>query len=53
MSYVIQQLSNENTQLQDKVKYFEDKLKQLINEKIQERIKDKHIQLSSKGPTIA
>ena len=53
MSYVIQQLSNENTQLQDKVKYLEDKLKQLINEKIQERIKDKHIQLSSKGPTIA
>ena len=53
MSYVIQQLSNENTQLQDKVKYLEDKLKQLINEKIQERINDKHIQLSSKGPTIA
>ena len=53
MSYVIQQLSNENTQLQDKVKYLEDKLKQLINEKIQERIKDKHIQLSSKGPTIS
>ena len=53
MSYVIQQLSNENGQLKDKVKYLEDKIKQLINEKIQERMKDKNIQLSSKGPTIS
>jgi glycosyltransferase involved in cell wall biosynthesis len=52
MSYVIQQLSMENGQLQDKVKYLEDKIKQIINEKIQERIKDKHIQLSSKEPSI-
>ena len=37
MSYVIQQLSNENSELKDKVKYLEDKIKQLINEKIQER----------------
>jgi glycosyltransferase involved in cell wall biosynthesis len=52
-SFIIHQLSNENGQLQDKVKYLEDKIKQLINEKIQERMKDKHIQLSSKGPTIS
>jgi hypothetical protein len=51
-SFIIQQLSNENKQLNDKVKYLEDKIKQLINEKIQERMKDKQIQLSSKGPTI-
>jgi fructose-1,6-bisphosphatase len=43
MSYIIQQLTMENGQLQDKVKYFEDKIKQLINERIQERMKDKHI----------
>jgi predicted nuclease with TOPRIM domain len=47
-SFIIQQLSNENDQLQDKVKYLEDKIKQLINEKIQERLKDKQNQLSSK-----
>ena len=52
-AFIIQQLSIENGQLQEKVKYFEDKIKQLINERIQERIKDKHIQLSSKGPTIS
>jgi len=52
-TFIIQQLSNENGQLKDKVKYLEDKLKQLINERIQERIKDKHIQLSNKGPTIS
>ena len=53
MSYVIQQLSNENGQLKDKVKYLEDKIKEFINEKIQEKMKDKNIQLSSKGPTIS
>jgi glycosyltransferase involved in cell wall biosynthesis len=52
-SLIIQQLSNENGQLKDKVKYLEDKIKEFINEKIQERMKDKHIQLSSKGPTIS
>jgi len=52
-SFIIQQLSMENGQLQEKVKYLEDKIKQLINEKIQERMKDKHIQLSNKGPTIS
>jgi hypothetical protein len=52
-SFIIQQLSLENGQLQDKVKYLEDKIKQLISEKIQERMKDKNIQLSSKGPIIS
>lgn len=52
-SYIIQQLSMENGQLQEKVKYLEDKIKQLITEKIQEKMKDKHIQLSNKGPTIS
>jgi len=52
-SFIIQQLSVENGQLQDKVKYLEDKIKQLISEKIQERKKDKHIQLSRQGPTIS
>jgi glycosyltransferase involved in cell wall biosynthesis len=38
---IIQQLYTANNQLQDKVKYLEDKIKQLINEKIQERLKNK------------
>jgi glycosyltransferase involved in cell wall biosynthesis len=49
---VIQRLSIENGQLHDKVKYLEDKIKLLINEKIQERLKEKNIQLSNDGPTI-
>jgi glycosyltransferase involved in cell wall biosynthesis len=40
-SSIIQRLSIENGELQDKVKYLEDKIKQLINEKIQERLKEK------------
>jgi hypothetical protein len=38
---IIQQLSLENTQLQDKVKYLEDKINKLIGELIQEKIKNK------------
>lgn len=37
MSVLIQQLSMENSQLKDKVSYLEGKLKQLIQEKIQEK----------------
>jgi glycosyltransferase involved in cell wall biosynthesis len=37
---IIQQLYTTNNQLQDKVKYLEDKIKQLINENIQERLKN-------------
>ena len=36
---VIQNLMTENSQLKDKIKYLEDKIKQLINEKIQEKMK--------------
>lgn len=46
LSVMIQELTNENTQLEDKVKYLEDKVKylgdkmrQIITEQIQERIK--------------
>jgi hypothetical protein len=49
---IIQRLSIENGQLQDKVKYLEDKIKQLINEKIQERLKEKKLQLPNDSPSI-
>ena len=41
-SSIIQQLNIENSKLKDQVKYLENKLKQLLNEKIQEKIKDKN-----------
>jgi len=37
MSLVIQQLTQENNQLKDKLKYFEDKIKIIIGEKIQKK----------------
>uniref|UniRef100_A0A6C0ESL1 Glycosyltransferase 2-like domain-containing protein n=1 Tax=viral metagenome TaxID=1070528 RepID=A0A6C0ESL1_9ZZZZ len=37
LSVVINSLHNENTQLKDKVKYLEDKIKMLLTEKIKER----------------
>jgi hypothetical protein len=40
-SFLIQQLTIENGQLQDKVKYLECKIKQIINERIQEKMKEK------------
>ena len=40
-SSIIQQLSMENNQLQVKIKYLEDKIKQLIHDKIQEKINEK------------
>jgi glycosyltransferase involved in cell wall biosynthesis len=39
--YMIQQLTIENGELKDKIQYLEGKIKQLINEKIQEKLKDK------------
>lgn len=39
-SSIIQQLSMENNKLQDKVKYLEDKIKQLIHDRIQEKIQE-------------
>jgi predicted nuclease with TOPRIM domain len=41
MSGIIQHLTAENSKLTDKVKYLEDKMKQLINERIQERMKER------------
>jgi predicted nuclease with TOPRIM domain len=41
MSGIIQHLTAENGKLTDKVKYLEDKMKQLINERIQERMKER------------
>lgn len=38
---IIHQLSLENNELKDKVKYLEEKIKTLINEKIKDRIQDK------------
>jgi len=51
-SFMIQQLTIENGQLKDKVEYLENKIKQLISEKVKEA-KEKHIQLSSSGPLIS
>jgi len=61
-TYLIQQLSLENSQLQDKIKYLEDKIMKLINERIQEKIQnttqssseaEKHITLSNTSPVIS
>jgi hypothetical protein len=41
MSGIIQHLTAENGKLVDKVKYLEDKMKQLINERIQEKMKER------------
>jgi len=43
--YMIQQLTVENGELKDKIQYLEGKIKQLINEKIQEKMKDKQEQV--------
>ena len=61
-SLIIQQLSIENGKLKEQVLYFENKIKQFINEKIQEKnnkkildekTQEKHINLSNLGPDIA
>jgi hypothetical protein len=46
MSGIIQHLTAENGKLTDKVKYLEDKMKQLINERIQEKMKDRQASAS-------
>jgi glycosyltransferase involved in cell wall biosynthesis len=48
LSIIIQELNIENNQLKEKVKYLEDKVKQIIVEQIQK----KTYELSSKGPTF-
>ena len=42
-SVIIQQLTLENKQLNDKVKYLDDKIKQFINDKIQEKLRTKNV----------
>ena len=39
---IIQQLSMENNQLQEKIKYLEDKMKRLIQDRIQEKMNEKN-----------
>jgi hypothetical protein len=57
-SNIIQQLTMENKQLKEKVEHFENKLKQIINERIQEKMsqttssKDKKIILSQDKPIV-
>jgi hypothetical protein len=48
LTSIIQQLTSENGKLAEKVKYLEDKMKQLISERIQERMKGR---LEDKQPS--
>jgi glycosyltransferase involved in cell wall biosynthesis len=48
LNLLVQELNIENNQLKEKVKYLEDKIKQIISEQIQK----KTLQLSSTGPTV-
>lgn len=59
-SYIIQQLSLENKQLNEKIKYLEDNITKLINNKIQEKklqlensYKETLIELSQSSPIIS
>lgn len=64
-TYIIQQMTLENSQLQNKIKYLEDKISKIINERIQERMQermkdkgpntntDKHIELLPMPPVIS
>ena len=52
MGILIQQLTLENNQLTDKVTYLEDKMKQLISDRIKEKMLERRITLSQEAPTI-
>lgn len=52
LSYIIQELTMENTQLKEKVKYLDEKIKQIINDHIQKKMSERKIALSSEGPNI-
>ena len=52
MSFVIQQLTIENNRLTDKTKYLEDKLKQIISERVREKMNEKQIKLSQEVTLI-
>jgi glycosyltransferase involved in cell wall biosynthesis len=51
-SFMIQSLTMENNELKDKVKYLENKIKQIITDHIQKKINAKEVQHSTSGPNI-
>ena len=53
LSFLLQELNIENSQLKEKVKYLEDKIKQLITEQIQKKMVEKKIELSSECPVVS
>ena len=53
LSVIVQELNIENNQLKEKVKYLEDKIKQIVLEQIQKKSLEKKIELSSVGPTVS
>ena len=52
MGILIQQLTLENNQLSEKVTYLENKMKQLISDRIKEKMLERRITLSQEAPTI-
>jgi hypothetical protein len=52
MGLLIQQLTLENNQLTEKVKYLEDKMKQIISDRVKEKMQERRITLSQEAPTI-
>jgi len=53
LSFIVQELNVENSQLKEKVKYLEDKIKQLITEQIQKKMVEKKLELSSECPVVS
>jgi len=53
LSVIVQELNMENNQLKEKVKYLEDKIKQIVIEQIQKKTLDKKIELSLIGPSFS
>ena len=52
MGMLIQQLTLENNQLTEKVTYLENKMKQLLSDRIKEKMQERRITLSHEAPTI-
>jgi hypothetical protein len=53
LSVIVQELNLENSQLKEKVKYLEDKIKKIVTEQMQKKSLEKKIELSSVGPTVS
>ena len=49
-SIIIQQLTIENEQMKTQITYLENKIKQLINDRVQEKMKEKKTEISSSSP---